>query len=265
MGPDPMGSDFAGRTALVTGSSRNLGSTIALALAEQGAQVAVHYTEHLDGAERVARQILDQGGSAAVFQADLALANDARRLAYEVTERFGNVDILVNNVGPYADFPFLELPEEVWDSVFDCGLKACYVLTKALAPGMKERGWGRIINISAASAFIRVHSVYGLVKAALIHLTESLAIELAPEIRVNAVSPGQIQESSEIDQIAPGSLARIAAATPLQHLVTRQEVARAVCLLCSEQLLSMTGQTLVLDGGWTLPVGRDTPVLKVNV
>jgi NAD(P)-dependent dehydrogenase (short-subunit alcohol dehydrogenase family) len=260
-----MSSDFTGRVALVTGSSRNLGSTIAAALAEQGAQVAVHFTKHADQAQGLTQQIVARGGIATAFQADLAASTDVRRLAAEVTHRFGRVDILVNNVGPYADYPFLELPERIWDSVMDSSLKASYLLTQALAPDMKEHGWGRIVNITAASAFIRVHSVYGLAKAALIHLTESLALELAPEIRVNAVSPGQIQESDEIDQIAPGSLARMTAATPLKRLVTRQEVARAVCLLCSDQLPSVTGQTLSLDGGWTIPSGRDTPILNLDV
>src|SRR5690348_11702762 len=107
----PMGTDFAGRVALVTGSSRNLGSAIAIALAEQGAQIAVHYSSHADGAHGVAQQIVARGGVAAVFQANLAQSDDARRLAAEVTQRFGRVDILVNNVGPYADYPFLQLPE----------------------------------------------------------------------------------------------------------------------------------------------------------
>jgi NAD(P)-dependent dehydrogenase (short-subunit alcohol dehydrogenase family) len=260
-----MEQEFAGNVALVTGSSRNLGRAIATALAGRGAAVAVHYGKSADQAASLTQEIQARGGNAAAFQADLANARDVRRLASEVLQHFGRVDILVNNVGPYADYPFLNLPEETWDTVMNSGLKACYLLAQALAPGMIERGTGSIVNIVAASAFIRVHSVYGLAKAAQIHLTESLALELAPSVRVNAVSPGQIRESEELDLYAPGSLARITAATPLKRLVSREEVARAVCLLCSDALPSMTGQTLVLDGGWTIPSGRDTPVLNTSV
>lgn len=256
--------DFTDRVALVTGSSRNLGAAIALALGERGARVAVHYATDRDGARHSADSIRRAGGIAELFQADIAGAGEAHRLASDVLERFGRVDILVNNVGPYSDVPFTALPADTWDRVMNSGLRACYQLTQACAPGMKDRGWGSIVNISAGSAFIRVHSVYGLAKAALIHLTESLALELAPEVRVNAIAPGQIRESDELNQVDPDYIARTTAATPLQRLVTRQEVADAVCLLCSDLLPSMTGQTLVLDGGVTIPTGRDTPVLGVS-
>jgi NAD(P)-dependent dehydrogenase (short-subunit alcohol dehydrogenase family) len=256
--------DFGGKVVLVTGSSRHLGATIAQTLGERGAQVAVHYATHSEGAQETADLIRQSGGRAELFQADLSQTEDVQRLAQEVLDRLGRVDILVNNVGPYADFPFTELPPAAWDRVMNSGLRACYQLGQALAPGMKERGWGAVVNISAGSAFIRVHSVYGLAKAALIHLTESLALELAPEIRVNAVAPGQIQESDELNQIDPTYMARMTETTPLKRLVTRQEVAEAVCLLCSDLLPSMTGQTVVLDGGWTIPAGHETPVLKVS-
>ena len=257
--------DFSGKVALVTGSSRNLGAVIARALAERGAEVAVHYAKHADDAQRMARQIQESSGIAEVFRADVGDSGEVRRLAAEVLARFGRVDMLVNNVGPYADIPLLDLPEDVWDAALNSNVKASYLLTQALAPGMKQRGWGRIVNLAAVSAFVRVHSVYGLAKAAVIHLTESLALELAPEIRVNAIAPGQIQESDEIELIAPGYIAQMTEATPLRRLVTRQEVADAACLLCSDRLPSLTGQTLVLDGGWSLPVGRKTPVLNVSI
>jgi NAD(P)-dependent dehydrogenase (short-subunit alcohol dehydrogenase family) len=251
--------ELSGKVALVTGSSRNLGGDIAVALAGYGAQVAIHYNRSEEQARNVARRVAEKSGIAEVFQADVSSAQEVHRLAAHVLDRFGQVDILVNNVGPYSDIPFLKLPAEVWESVLNSGVKAAYVLAQVLAPGMKERGWGRIVNISAASAFVRVHSVYGLAKAALIHLTESLAVELAPEISVNAIAPGQIEESEEIDQLDPTYKARLREATPMRRLVTRSEIATTICLLCSGLMPSMTGQTLVLDGGWSLPVGRATP------
>ena len=260
-----MDGEFAGKVALVTGSSRNLGSTIAQALAEQGAQLAVHYVRSGDRARQVADSIRQAGGVAELFGADLALDDDVQRLGAEVLQRFGRVDILVNNVGPYSDVPFLRLTAHDWDRVMNSNLQASYLLTQALAPGMKERGWGRIANISAGSAFIRVHSVYSLAKAAVITLTEILALELAPQVRVNAIAPGQIQESDEVLQIDPQYITRMTESTPLQRLVTRREVADAVCLLCSDRFPSLTGQTLVLDGGWSIPTGRETPVLGASV
>jgi NAD(P)-dependent dehydrogenase (short-subunit alcohol dehydrogenase family) len=256
--------DFSGKVALVTGSSRNLGVTIAQVLGERGARVALHYASDREGAQQGVESIRRNGGVADLFQADISAVHDARRLAAEVLERFGRVDILVNNVGPYSDVPFAELPVETWDRVMNSGLRACYLLAQSFAPGMKERGWGHVVNISAGSAFIRTHSVYGLAKAALIHLTESLALELAPEIRVNAVAPGQIRESDELNQIDPDYIAKMTELTPLKRLVTRREVADAVCLVCSDLLPSLTGQTLVLDGGVTIPVGREIPVLNVS-
>src|SRR5205823_9735740 len=144
-----MDREFSGKVALVSGSSRNLGPVIARTLAERGAQVAVHYAKHTDDAQRVAQHIKESGGVAEVFRADAADSGEVRRLAAEVLARFGRVDILVNNVGPYADIPFLDLSEDVWDSVLNSNVKASYLLAQALAPGMKQRGWGRIVNLAA--------------------------------------------------------------------------------------------------------------------
>lgn len=257
--------DFTGKVALVTGSSRNLGAAIAQTLARYGAQVAIHYVRGEEAAASTVQAIRDAGGDAHAFQADASVGTDVQRLAAEVLDHFGRVDILVNNVGPYADMPFAEMPEATWDRVMNSNIKAAYLLSGAVAPGMRERGWGRIVNLSAGSAFIRSHSVYGLAKAAMIHLTESLSVELAPEIQVNAISPGQIAESEEVDLIDPTYKQRLADATPLKRLVTRDEVARAVCLLSSDLFPTLTGHTLILDGGWSLPVGRDTPILAQDV
>jgi NAD(P)-dependent dehydrogenase (short-subunit alcohol dehydrogenase family) len=253
--------DLSGKVALVTGSSRNLGGRLSMALAERGAQVAVHYNRAEGRARDVALRIVEGGGAAEVFGANIADASAASSLADAVLARFGRVDILVNNVGPYSDLPFMHMPVETWDAVFNSNVRAPYLLAQRLAPGMRERGWGRIINISAVSALMRVHSIYGLSKAALIHLTEALALELAPEVAVNAIAPGQIEESEEIDALDPTYKARLRETTPARRLVTRTEIAQVVCWLCSDDLPSLTGQTLVLDGGWSLPVGRATPTV----
>lgn len=253
--------ELAGKVALVTGSSRNLGGSIALALAESGAQVAVHYNHSPDRAQQIVEQITTSGGTAEMFGADAADAQAVYGLAERVLERFGHVDVLVNNVGPYSDLPFSSLPVETWDAVFNTNVRAAYLLAQRLGPGMRAAGWGRIVNITAVSALVRVHSIYGLSKAALIHLTEALALELAPEVTVNAIAPGQIEESEEIDLLDPTYKSRLRETTPTRRLVTRTEIAEAIRLLCSDRLPSLTGQTLVLDGGWSLPAGRATPTI----
>ena len=253
--------DFSGKVALVTGSSRNLGAAVATRLGERGARIAVHYNKNPDRARQVAERITGVGGAAEVFGADVADGPSAVRLADSVLERFGRVDMLINNVGPYSDLPFTRLPVETWDAVFNSNVRAPYLLAQRVAPAMRAKGWGRIVNISAVSALMRVHSIYGLSKAALIHLTECLALELAPEVAVNAIAPGQIEESEEIDELDPTYKARLRETTPARRLVSRNEITEVVCMLCSDDVPSLTGQTLVLDGGWSLPVGRSTPTI----
>ena len=244
---------LAGRVALVTASSRYTGAYLARRLAEAGATTAVHYNTSRQEAERLVEDLRARGLSARAFQADGRDSAQVHRLAEQVLEAFGRVDILVNNLGPYADTPFLELPEEHWDWILDTNLKVPYLLVQALAQGMVERKWGRIINISAASAFIRSHSVYGLAKFGLIYLTEALAVELAPHVTVNAIAPGQIEDSELIDEIDPNYKRILREESPLKRLVTRQEIADVILQLCVGPFQSMTGQTLRLDAGWTIP------------
>lgn len=257
----PGGDRFDGKVALVTGSSRNLGAAIAGRLGAHGATVAVHYQQDADAAHQVVNAITDQGGTAASFQADLATSGAAASLVQAVLAQFGRLDILVHAAGPYADIPFATLDEPTWDRTMNVNLRAAYQLAGAAAPSMRQHGWGRVIAISAGSAFIRSHSVYGLAKDALRHLVSSLAVELAPQITVNAIAPGQIVDTPLVDEIAPGFKQAQLEATPLKRLVTWNELSALVVLLCSHPFDMMTGQTLVIDGGWSLPLGQNTPVI----
>jgi NAD(P)-dependent dehydrogenase (short-subunit alcohol dehydrogenase family) len=244
---------LTGKVALVTASSRYTGAVIAATLCRAGAQTAIHYHSSQQEAEALVQQLRNEGLQAAAFAADGRQPDEMRALANAVSEQLGGVDILVNNLGPYADTPFLELAEDNWDWILNTNLKAAYILAQQLAPGMIERGWGRVINISAASALIRSHSVYGLAKAALIYLTEALAVEVAPQVTVNAISPGQIEDSELIDEIDPNYKRILRQDSPLKRLVTRQEIADMVVLLCGHPFDAVTGQTIVMDAGWTLP------------
>jgi len=244
---------LTGKVALVTASSRYTGSVIAAALARAGAKTAIHYNSSRDKAEALAQKLRAEGLEASTFGADGQQPGELQRMADEIIQRYGAVDILVNNLGPYADTPFLKLPEAQWDWILNTNLKAAYVLVQKLVPGMIQRGWGRVINISAASAFIRSHSIYGLAKAALIYLTEALAVELAPYVTVNAIAPGQIEDSELIDEIDPNYKRILREESPLKRLVMRQEIADMILLLCVGPFASVTGQTIRMDAGWTVP------------
>ncbi len=240
-----------GKVALVTGASSGTGVDIARHLARAGARVAVHYRSDKAGAERVAESLRTDGADADTFRANVAQSDELRRLAADVAARFGPVSVLVNNAGPFNDTPFRTLAEADWDYVVDANVKSVWLLSQLVAPGMAARGWGRIVNVGATSAFVRSHSVYGLAKAAVLHLTESLAVELAPAVTVNAIVPSQIA-SARTDAM-PDYKARAIASTPLGRLVTQDEIARMVVLLCSPAFDFVTGRAIVLDGGRTIP------------
>jgi NAD(P)-dependent dehydrogenase (short-subunit alcohol dehydrogenase family) len=244
-------SRITGKVALVTGSSSGAGAEIARELGRIGAVVAVHCRSNLIAAEQVAAEIRRDGHSATAFRADLGIAAETIGLAAEVSRKLGAVSILVNNAGPFAGTPFLELKEHEWDAVLAANLKAPFLLVQEIAPTMMQQGWGRVINIGATSALVRSHSIFGLAKAALLHLTESLALELAPAVTVNAVVPSQIA-SARTDTLQDYKRAAIAG-TPLGRLVTETEVAKLVARLCDPEFDFMTGRSIVLDGGRTLP------------
>jgi NAD(P)-dependent dehydrogenase (short-subunit alcohol dehydrogenase family) len=164
------------------------------------------------------------------------------------------VDVLVNNAGPFEIVPLHQLTSERFDEVWRANLGAARTLVARLAPGIQASGWGRVVNISAGSAYVRNHSAYTLAKAALEVLTEQLALELGPSVTVNAIAPGQIAESAdEVAEIDPTFVDRAIAATPLGRLVTRAEVAALVSSLCSPLFDAVTGVTIPVDGGWRLP------------
>jgi NAD(P)-dependent dehydrogenase (short-subunit alcohol dehydrogenase family) len=242
---------FAGKVALVTGSSSGAGAAIALELARRGATVAVHFRSNLAQADAIVSRIAAAGGTASTFRADLAQDSAPNQLVTEVEGALGPISLLVNNAGPFADAPFRTLSAGVWDEIMSVNLKAPWLLAQKVAPCMERLGRGRIVNLGATSGFVRSHSVYGLAKAALLHLTESLALELAPTITVNAVVPSQI--ASERTDTMPTYKAAAIAGTPLGRLVTEQEIARMVASVCSSDFDFVTGRAIIMDGGRTLP------------
>ena len=248
------GNDLKGKTALVTGSSRNLGAAIARELAARGARLVVTYHRSRSAADAlVAEMRRVTGVQHLLVGGDVSTGAGARAVAEEAVNQSGRIDVLINNTGPFSMDPFATLVEEEWDRILDANLKAAYLCSQVVVPGMRQAGWGRIVNVSAGSAYIRNHSVYSLAKAALVTLTEELALELGPEITVNAIAPGQIAESAaDIAEFDPTFVERSIEWTPLKRLVTRLEVATIVAELCGPRFAMVTGATIPIDGGWRL-------------
>ena len=245
-----------GKAALVTAGSRNLGAAISLALAERGAGVAVNYRSSRDDAEALVGRMSEHGGGHRAVEGDCSTPEGAAALVADARAALDGrpIQVLVANYGPFSMTPFAEMPDDEFRRIWEANLAAAHAGVRAAVPGMRQAGWGRIVNVSAGSAYLRNHSIYSLAKAALITFTEILALELGPEITVNGVAPGQIAESAEdIAEFDPSFVERAVAATPIGRLVTRAEVAAIVAELCGPLFDGVSGVTIPIDGGWRLP------------
>ena len=241
------------KIALVTGSYRNLGAVTAEILAGHGASIILNDVDLPDLAdlgEEVLTRIRSLGVEAMAIPADLSKSDQLREMCQSAVDAFGRVDILVNNAGPFSMDPFLTMSEDVYDRVMDVNLKAIYLTAQELVPVMKANGWGRIISMSAGSAYVRNHSIYGLAKYGVQFITEELALEVGPEVTINAIAPGQIFESlPEISKYDSTFGDRYTARSPLKTLVTRKEVAALIANFCMPAFDKVTGTTLKFDSG----------------
>jgi NAD(P)-dependent dehydrogenase (short-subunit alcohol dehydrogenase family) len=244
-----------GAPALVTAGSRNLGAAIAMALAERGADVAVNYRTSVDEAAALVEAMGEHGGSHVAVAGDCSTPQGVTELVEAARVALGDrpIQVVINNYGPFSMTPFAEMPDDEFRRIFDANVTASHAAVRAAVPGMRAAGWGRIVNVSAGSAYLRNHSIYTLAKATLVTFTEALAWELGPEITVNCVAPGQIAESADaIAEFDPSFVERAIAATPIGRLVTRPEVASIVAELCGPRFAGVTGVTIPIDGGWRL-------------
>jgi 3-oxoacyl-[acyl-carrier protein] reductase len=236
-----------GRVALVTGASRGIGKSIALALAEAGAAVAVNYRERREEAEIVAATIRNDGGRADAFGADVSRHGAVNAMLDDVAERLGAVDVLINNAGIAVPRGIDDITEMDFDRTIAANLKSAFLCTQAVLPSMRARRWGRIVNISSIGARIGAGSVsvaYGAAKAGLEGLTRAYALRLASEgVTVNAVAPGLVDTDMGQPLIEAGVAGRI----PVGRPGTGDEIAQAVVMLVANAY--MTGQTIAINGG----------------
>jgi len=239
--------DLNGKVALVTGAAKRLGRAIALHLAEEGADLIVHYHRSPADAREVVTQITSLGRRAICLPADLAKKSDIDKLFADTKKEFGRLDILVNNASNFLHADFPSTTEEIWDAALDVNLKAPFFCSQAAAPLLK-RSDGVIINLSDVAGFLgwTGYIPHSVSKAGVSMLTRVLAKTLAPEIRVNAIAPGTISMSGDPPDLAADFIKR----APLQRTGTTEDVTSAISFLINSPFI--TGEVLVLDGGRTL-------------
>ena len=232
--------------ALVTGGSRGIGAGVAIALARAGAHVAVNYYERADAANGVCGEIIGTGRKAIAIQADVSVSADVTRMVAEIAAHLGGIDILVNNAGIAHPRKLEDITEAEWDEVLTVNLKSVFLVTQAVVGGMRQRKWGRIINLSSVAAQTggAVGAHYAASKAGIIGLTHSCAASLIRDgITVNAIAPALI-ETDMVTSNPNATPDRI----PVGRFGTVDEVASVAAMLARNPYI--TGQTINVNGGW---------------
>ncbi len=242
-----LASQLSGKVAVVTGGAVRLGRAITLALAEAGCDVFIHYGRSEEPARKAKEEVEAQGVRAAIHCADLAKAEAAQGVIPAAVEALGRVDILVNNAAIFLEGGLAGTSLQEWDAQFAINLRAPFLLSKAFAAQVPPDGQGQIVNITDARVFRPApdHFAYRLTKSALVTMTETLALDLAPRIRVNAVALGAILPPPGKDEVYLEKLAQ--ELVPLRYPGSAAAVTRTILHLLREDF--MTGAVVKLDGG----------------
>ena len=244
--------DLTGCAALVTGGSGDLGRAIALALAEAGADVAVTWVGHREGAVETSREVERRGRRTAMLQLDQADPAAIGPAVEEAAAALGRLDVLVNNAGWNTGIPFRDLEaltDEIWDHINDVNLRGPFLLARAAARHLRARSAGRIVNVASVAGLRAAGSsiAYAVAKAGLIHLTRCLAVALAPEVTVNCVAPGLMEGTRMAKRLPAEVVESTRRLAVLQRSTAIADVAAQVVAFCRAD--SVTGQVLNIDGG----------------
>ncbi|MEC3954306.1 SDR family NAD(P)-dependent oxidoreductase [Nocardia sp. CDC153] len=239
-------SELVDRVVLVTGGTRGIGRGIARTLARAGAAVAVNYCSRAEEAAATVAEIEQAGGRVIAVRADVAVRDEVEAMVEGVAAELGTIDVLVNNAGIATMRGVDDITEEDFDQTLAINLKSAFLCTQAVLPGMRKRGWGRIVNVSSVAArgggAVGVH--YNASKAGLEGLTRGYAARLAPEgITVNAIAPGLI----DTEMAAPLKESGVADRLPVGRIGTPDEIGQAVLMVIGNAFL--TGQTIAVNGG----------------
>ena len=245
---------FSEEVAWVTGSSTGIGAASAVALAHQGCRVAVHYNRSEDEAQEVMEKITASGGDAMLVGGDVSDAGEVERMAREVEDRYGRLDVLVNNAGSLIERrSFSEMTEDLWDRVISVNLKSVFLCSKAVLPMMKRQGSGRIINVTSVAARNGGgpgSAAYASAKGGVSTLTRAMAKDLVSDnILVNGVAPGVITTPFHDRFTPPDVRENMAAAIPMGREGTPEEVAGAVLFLASPWANYLVGEIIEVNGG----------------
>jgi len=249
--------NLKGRNALVTGASKGLGRAMALALAKNGARVAL-VSRDREKLESVAREIgeagASAGGGADVFVADITSEDQVKRVEKEVAEKLGKIQILINNAGMNLRKNITDFTLEEWRSVQDTNLTSVFLMCRAFVPHMKGSGYGRILNMTSIMAHVSMpqRTAYSSTKAALLGLTKALALELASDgVTVNGISPGPFATEMNTPILQNPELnAQFVSKIPVGRWGKLEEVGALAAFLCSEEAGFITGTDILIDGGW---------------
>lgn len=245
------------RVAVITGSSRGIGRAIALELASKGADIVVNYWRKRSAAEEVVAEVEARGQRGIAVKANVGDAAEVDAMFERVRSEFGRCDILVGNAASGVIRPITQVEDKHWDWTLDINARSILRCARQAAPLMEAHGWGRIIGVTSFGS-TRVFSEYGVIgvsKAAIEAIIRYLAVELAPMgIVANAVSPGIVETDAlkffpiNLDETLQAAAKR----TPARRIATPEDVARVVAFLCSDDAAMIVGQTIVVDGGWSL-------------
>lgn len=243
-----------GKVAIVTGASRGIGRSVAIALGKAGAKVVVNYAGNLAAAEEVKTTIENAGGQAIIVQADVANEEAVAALVKQTTEAFGRIDILVNNAGITRDNLLMRMKEGDWDAVMNTNLKGIFMCTKAVSRVMMKQKYGKMINMTSVVGITgnAGQCNYAAAKAGVIGFTKSMAKELASRgITVNAIAPGFID--TDMTAVLSEELKEnLVTQVPVGRLGSPDDIAAAVLFLVSDSANYITGQTLNVDGGMVM-------------
>ena len=248
--------DLSGKNAVITGSGRGIGRGIALSLAQRGCNVAINFFRNRESAEETAQRVRDLGVSATVIKANIGKEDEVRGLVDQAAADLGGVDIFVGNAASGVLKPAMEISAKAWDWTLNINARSILFGAQAAAPYMRRNGWGRILSVTSIGSrrVFPEYSVVGVSKAAIEAVTRYLAIELAPEgIIANCISPGVVLTGA-LDHF-PRKDEMIAHAqqhTPAGRLVTPEDVGNLAAWLCSDAAAMIVGQTIEIDGGYTL-------------
>ncbi len=248
--------DLKGKAALVTGASKGLGEAMALGLSKAGAKVAI-CARNQEDLRRVQKRIEEKGGEALIARADVLQTQSIREMVSRVLDHFGQIDILVNNAGIILRKPLLDWSEEEWDRVLDTNLKGYFLVSQAVGPQMISRRKGKVINMASIFGTVALTNQVGYAcsKGGVIQMTKVMALEWAPyHINVNAIAPAYFESDRLVAALKkdPERNRFIVERTPMKRLGRPEELEGITIFLASQASDFITGQTIFIDGGWTI-------------